>query len=305
MKKSDFSPVSAASAEGAPSQPLVSAVALRALLDQCFDGICLVDPAGWSILYANAVLLNWVSPSAGPSPDSKLVDWLPEREAAPVLDRLASVATGESDVASFSGCIVDQSGVETAAEFTASRVDADGRTVLAIVVRKASFVTAPHGRARTDPLTGLADRAFLMERLTSLVEGERSRDHQCAVLFVDVDGFKQVNDAYGHLVGDRVLCEVAQRLAGCVRSDDHVARFGGDEFVVLLENVCSQHEIQPVVDRIGSAFTRPVELPQGSVALAVSVGVAVAEPPGPRGQTADELLDAADRAMYAAKRTAT
>jgi len=170
-------------------------------------------------------------------------------------------------------------------------------------VQRASIsVAAPRAGGQTDPLTGLADRAFLMDRLTSLVEGERSRDHQCAVLFVDVDGFKQVNDAHGHLVGDRVLCEVARRLAECVRSDDHVARYGGDEFVVLLEHVSGRGEIQPVVDRIGAAFDRPVELPQGSVRLTVSVGVAKAEP---HGQTADQLLDAADRAMYAAKRAAT
>ena len=78
------------------------------------------------------------------------------------------------------------------------------------------------------------------------------------MLFIDVDGFKQVNDAYGHLVGDRVLGEVARRLAGCVRAGDYVARFGGDEFLVLLERIGGRGEIAPVVRRIQAAFARPI-----------------------------------------------
>jgi diguanylate cyclase (GGDEF)-like protein len=119
------------------------------------------------------------------------------------------------------------------------------------------------------------------------------------VLFVDVDGFKQVNDLYGHLVGDRVLCEVANRLAGCVRAGDHVARFGGDEFVVLLQRVRGRDEIEPVVRRIDAAFQEPIPLPHGEVTLTVSVGAAEALA---EGESAEQLINAADRAMYAAKR---
>jgi len=275
--------------------------ALLALLDLSVDGMCLVDPTSGDISYANAALRNWISQSGAPTLEGNLAELLPGAEAATVLERLRRVATGESGGAALSSRIVTRSGDERPVELTARPVESDGQSLLAIVVRQVSTsAAASRDGGQTDPLTGLADRAFLMERLNSLVRGGRSRDHQCAVLFIDVDGFKQVNDAYGHLVGDHVLCEVARRLAECVRSDDHVARFGGDEFVVVLENVRDRDEIQPVVDRISAAFDRPVALPQGDVRLTVSVGVAQAE-----GQTAEQLLDAADRAMYAAKRAAT
>jgi diguanylate cyclase (GGDEF)-like protein len=153
-----------------------------------------------------------------------------------------------------------------------------------------------------DPLTGLYDRAYILEKLRELVGGDREEDGRCVVLFVDVDGFKQVNDSYGHLVGDRVLAEVARRLASTVRSRDHIARFGGDEFLVLLERVNDPSIIEPVVQRIQAAFERPISLPQGEVTLSVSVGAARA---GEAAHTAEALIDAADRAMYAVKRAPT
>jgi diguanylate cyclase (GGDEF)-like protein len=119
------------------------------------------------------------------------------------------------------------------------------------------------------------------------------------VLFLDLDGFKVVNDSHGHLVGDEVLQEVARRLTSCVRAADVVARFGGDEFVVLLDRVASNVAIAPVLRRLEAAFERPIAIPQGNVKLGVSVGVALA---GVDGSTAEELIRAADRAMYAAKR---
>jgi diguanylate cyclase len=154
-------------------------------------------------------------------------------------------------------------------------------------------------REGIDPLTGLADRGVILDRLSRIIHGDRLEDRRCAVLFVDVDGFKQVNDVYGHLVGDRVLGEVARRLKGCLRARDCVARFGGDEFLVLLERIGSQGEIDSVVRRVQAAFARPIELTQGSVILGVSVGAARA---GEDGNTPEALIDAADRAMYAAKR---
>ena len=111
---------------------------------------------------------------------------------------------------------------------------------------------------RRDPLTGLHDRAFLLARLQALLQGERLADHHFAVLFVDLDNFKQINDAYGHLVGDGVLVEIARRLNQCVREGDYVTRYGGDEFVVLIERIADRRDIQPVVDRIHAALEEPI-----------------------------------------------
>jgi diguanylate cyclase (GGDEF)-like protein len=151
---------------------------------------------------------------------------------------------------------------------------------------------------RRDPLTGLHDRAFLLARLQALLQGERPADHHFAVLFVDLDNFKQINDFYGHLVGDGVLVEVARHLSHCVREEDYVVRFGGDEFVVLIEGIADKRDIQPVIDRIHDALEEPIALPAGEFRLSVSIGAAEASP---EFQSPEALLAAADRAMYASK----
>jgi diguanylate cyclase (GGDEF)-like protein len=148
-------------------------------------------------------------------------------------------------------------------------------------------------------LTGLADREYLLRRMSALLRGERAADRQFAVLFVDLDNFKQVNDAHGHLMGDRVLREVARRLVGCVRDGDSVVRFGGDEFVVLVEGVAGPTEIEPIVGRIHAALQQPIALPEGEFTLSLSIGAAIASPDH---LSPEDLLQAADRAMYAAKR---
>jgi diguanylate cyclase (GGDEF)-like protein len=154
---------------------------------------------------------------------------------------------------------------------------------------------------RRDPLTGLHDRAFLLSRMSTLLAGDRVDDRQFAVLFVDLDNFKQINDRHGHLVGDWVLREVAGRLVTCVREGDHVTRFGGDEFVVLLEHVARLDEIDPVVVRLHDVLSEPVVLPEGEFMLSVSVGVAEATP---YHESAEDVLRDADRKMYASKRAA-
>jgi diguanylate cyclase (GGDEF)-like protein len=100
-------------------------------------------------------------------------------------------------------------------------------------------------------------------------------------------------------MGDRVLREVARRLVGCLREGDHVVRYGGDEFVVLVERITARQEIDPVIHRIHAALERPVALPNGEFAPALSIGVAVASPDH---CSPEDMLRDADRAMYAAKR---
>lgn len=149
-------------------------------------------------------------------------------------------------------------------------------------------------RAVHDPLTGLANRALLLDRLNQALARSRRGGGRLAVLYCDLDGFKAVNDRWGHGVGDEVLRLVGRRLLDAVRLEDTVARFGGDEFVVLCEQAGDVAEIgQRVVDSLAD----PISHPAGSVELGISVGITVA---GPDSRPAD-LLEAADRAMYVAK----
>ncbi len=155
-------------------------------------------------------------------------------------------------------------------------------------------------RALHDPLTGLPNRVLFLDRLTqSLARAER--DHQpMAVLYVDLDGFKAINDQWGHAAGDAVLRTVGRRLAAAVRPGDTVARFGGDEFLVLCERLTSHEEAADVARRLLEAIGIPPRQAVDAGALSASVGIAV---PGLGLGSAAGLVDAADRAMYGAKRS--
>jgi len=264
---------------------------LQALVDLAEDGACLLEPGTGRIIYANARLRELVDSSAEPSAAASIFRLIPQLQTPAAGQQLADLADGKH-----AETRIDFGGTEKLprGDFAAAlvrRVETPGGLLLAMILKTTAV-------AGVDPLTGLSDRADILARLSQVVRGDRSEDLRSAVLFVDVDGFKQVNDSHGHLVGDAVLREVARRLAGCVRTGDHVARFGGDEFLVLLENVAGAEEIEPAVRRIRAAFARPIALSRGEVTLGVSIGAAQA---GVDGRSPEALIDAADRAMYAAK----
>jgi diguanylate cyclase len=152
--------------------------------------------------------------------------------------------------------------------------------------------------AHYDQLTGLANRTLFTERLDhALARSRRSKD-RVAVLFLDLDRFKEVNDTLGHEAGDCVLRELAKRLRGAVRDCETVARIGGDELTVILEPIRRVEDAQNVAKRILDAMAQPFELDGCRRMLTVSIGVGVSAD----GDTSVTLLERADRAMYAAKR---
>jgi diguanylate cyclase (GGDEF)-like protein/PAS domain S-box-containing protein len=154
--------------------------------------------------------------------------------------------------------------------------------------------------AYSDPLTGLANRTGFGPALEHAVRRARRNSTQLAALYLDLDGFKQVNDTYGHETGDRLLIEVAARLRHTLRASDQVARFGGDEFVVVLEDVPGPPEVELVAGKLIAEIGRPYGiLPDGGACrVTASVGVSLfpADADSPR-----ELLQHADAAMYRAK----
>ena len=149
-----------------------------------------------------------------------------------------------------------------------------------------------------DALTGLPNRALLEERLAHATERARREGRMMALLFVDLDRFKNINDSLGHHVGDQVLCEVAHRLRGAVRHSDIVARMGGDEFVVLLPDIGSQADCEAVARKMLDALTPPMVAAGHELRVTASIGVA-AYPDA--GHDPTHLMRHADRAMYLAK----
>ncbi len=154
--------------------------------------------------------------------------------------------------------------------------------------------------AHHDALTGLPNRRLFLDRLEQEVKHANRSSLPLALLFMDLDGFKEVNDSLGHEAGDLVLCAVAERLADCVREDDTVARLGGDEFTVILAATKRHEDVELVAQSIIDALAKPFQTTQQPVQISASVGIAFY----PRDASSPlDLVQAADQAMYNAKKS--
>lgn len=153
-------------------------------------------------------------------------------------------------------------------------------------------------QARIDMLTGLPNRFLFMEQLQKDIARMQREDEKLAVLYIDLDHFKNVNDTFGHTVGDTLLCEAGKRLQQCVRQSDTVARLGGDEFAIIISQIDSEHQITAVADQVISAVSKPYLINGEENIVAASVGIAVYPYDG---ETIAELMRNADIAMYRAK----
>ncbi|MCU1393212.1 MAG: Diguanylate cyclase protein [Ilumatobacteraceae bacterium] len=156
-----------------------------------------------------------------------------------------------------------------------------------------------HHNALHDPLTGLPNRQLFQERLEHASQRAHRSNANVAVLFADLDGFKSVNDTFGHHVGDALLLAVAQRLQGMLRSGDTLARFSGDEFVFLCEDFATEEDIDRLAQRIGTAIAQPFSVLGRTVSLTASIGIAHAKSSTDINHS---LVVRADMAMYEVKR---
>jgi diguanylate cyclase (GGDEF)-like protein/PAS domain S-box-containing protein len=169
--------------------------------------------------------------------------------------------------------------------------------VLADALQRQTTEDRIRHRALHDALTGLPNRVLFLDRLEHALARLRRRDTKAAILFLDFDRFKLINDNLGHQVGDELLAAAAPRLRQAVRASDTVARFGGDEFGILLEDISGEREAVETAERIASVFTRPFVLAGSEHFVTTSIGIALAQ----GGELPEELIRDADAAMYRAK----
>ncbi|MDE1225182.1 EAL domain-containing protein [Vibrio aestuarianus] len=150
-----------------------------------------------------------------------------------------------------------------------------------------------------DPLTELPNRTNLLQEIAHQIKRYNSTKLNFATLFLDIDHFKHINDSFGHYYGDQVLVELANRLKLCLKETDHIARIGGDEFVILLTKLPPEQSLAPILDNIFSVFERYFDFGEESLRLSTSIGIANYPQDG---QTPEALLKNADTAMYLAKK---
>jgi diguanylate cyclase (GGDEF)-like protein/PAS domain S-box-containing protein len=153
--------------------------------------------------------------------------------------------------------------------------------------------------AEQDPLTGLANRKVFYDRLEQSLEWAKNNNKLVALLYLDLNDFKLINDTLGHHIGDLVLKTVAQRLQGCLRSSDMVARLGGDEFTVILPGIPRKSDVTRVADKILHTITQNTQIEGHSISITTSIGVSVYPLDT---QDLNDLIQKADQAMYRAKR---
>jgi len=153
-------------------------------------------------------------------------------------------------------------------------------------------------KAHHDELTGLENRTKMLDKIENAIKNSKESDTKIAVLFIDLNKFKQLNDTFGHDAGDLILQETSIRLKDSVRSDDNVFRTGGDEFVVMLKNLKEGSQVQNIVSNISKAFKTPVMLQEQQIEILLSIGIAISPDDT---EHSDQILKFSDIAMYEAK----
>jgi diguanylate cyclase (GGDEF)-like protein/PAS domain S-box-containing protein len=272
----------------------------RSLFENAHDSIFIIDAQTRQIVDANHIAATRLGYS-----DEELrklsIEQIntPEEaeENALIFDQIRQFGT-----LTFERTHVRRDGSHMPVEISSAYLEVDGRGILQSLVRDITDRKIAEARlkdlASHDSLTHLRNRGFFDDRMMHAIQIAKRRHEKLAVLFIDLDKFKAINDAFGHKVGDHLLVNISERLKSSVRESDTVGRFGGDEFVILLEGIDSDEDVLLIAKKISENIAKSYKLEGADVFVTASIGISMYPKDG---QTPDQLIQNADRAMYLGK----
>lgn len=276
-------------------------------LDAIGDAVLVVDPNS-KVIYLNRVaekLTGWPSKEALGRTVEEIffvVDGVSrERTISPAHRALIEERTVELALGSI---LIRRDGTDLAIEDSAAPIrNRAGQMAGAVIVfhdarQSDAMMERMSHLAQHDSLTGLPNRGLLVERTAQAIGLARRHQKQVALLFLDLDRFKEINDTFGHTVGDHFLKDVAANVSSCVRTTDTVSRYGGDEFVVLLTEIGDRQDAEQVARKLLARFEAPHIIDGHELQVTLSIGISIFPE---NGNDADSLLRSADKAMYTAK----
>jgi diguanylate cyclase (GGDEF)-like protein/PAS domain S-box-containing protein len=279
----------------------------RMTLDSIADGVICTDNRG-KVTYLNAVaeaITGWSRDEASGRAFSEVFRIVDANTREPALDPLERAVRDEATVLlARNAVVIRRDGSELAIEDSTAPIrDSGGRVAGAVMVfrdvSRARVTERELSRlAQYDPLTDLPNRALLNDRLSQALARARRHQRLVAVLFLDLDRFKRVNDSFGHAFGDRLLRETGKRLTAAVRGSDTVSRYGGDEFVIVLSELEHAADAALQAEKMHARLSTPYCIGQRELRTDVSIGISIFPHDG---QDAETLIECADFAMYRAK----
>lgn len=277
-----------------------STARFQAFFDHAGIAIQMLSTTG-IILQANATCQQMLGYSAEEMVGRPIERFLAADDTTGIVAAGASLVKSGRDSVALEKRFEHKDGSIVWGHLTVARVQASGESLLMLTLQDATQRKRMEEelvrRAFRDDLTGLANRALFHDRLLHALSSRTRNKKDVAVMLLDLDGFKRVNDSLGHAAGDQLLQAIAKRISSTVRAGETVARLGGDEFAIVLESVQSEEALHSLADRLLRAIERPVTVVDREVVVHVSIGIAIARP----GDDGETVLRNADVAMYEAK----